>query len=148
MSDAGSDDAMDTEDQQRILRTLWQPHPGQQAIMDHPAQFRIVACSRRWGKYEMCAHLGLQRALENPGSTVWWCGPTYDDANHYGFDKMKPLLSPAILADKPKQAKPRALQLTKGSKISFRSAEREDSLRGGGFDFLIIDESASVPERA
>lgn len=148
MSDAESDDSMDTEDQQRILRTLWQPHPGQRAIMDHPARFRIVACGRRWGKSEMCAHLGLQYALEIPGSTVWWCGPTYDDANQYGFDKMKPLLSPAILADKPKRAKPRALQLTNGSEVSFRSAEREDSLRGGGVDFLIIDESASIPERA
>lgn len=148
MSNGGRDDGMDTEDQQRILRTLWEPHPGQRAIMDHPARYRIVACGRRWGKSEMCAHLGLQRALEHSASTVWWCGPTYDDANDYGFAKMRPLLSPEILADEPKRTKPRALELRNGSEISFRSAEREDSLRGGGVDFLIIDESASVPERA
>lgn len=59
-----------------------------------------------------------------------------------------PLLSPEILVDEPKRAKPRAFELINGSEVSFRSAEREDSLRGGGVDFLIIDESASVPERA
>lgn len=71
MSDAESTGPIDIEDQQRILRTLWQPHTGQQAVMEHPARFRIVACGRRWGKSEMCAHLGLEYALENPGATVW-----------------------------------------------------------------------------
>ena len=141
-------DGVDADEQRQILKSLWKPHPGQRAIMSHDARFRIVACGRRWGKSEMCAHLALEQALEEPGSTVWWVGPTYDDANDYGFDKMLPLLSPDILDGEPKRTKPRRITLVTGSEVSFRSAEREDSLRGGGVDFLIIDESASVPERA
>jgi hypothetical protein len=144
-ADAGE---VDAAEQQRILRTLWKPHPGQRAIMDHDARFRIVACGRRWGKSEMCAHLALERALEEPNAEVWWVGPTYDDANDYGFDNVLPLLSPDVVAGEPKRTKPRAIEFVNGSTISFRSAEREDSLRGGGVDFLVIDESASVPERA
>jgi hypothetical protein len=61
---------------------------------------------------------------------------------------MLPLLSPDVVAGEPKRTKPRAIEFVNGSTVSFRSAEREDSLRGGGVDFLVIDESASVPERA
>lgn len=136
------------DENRAILRTLWRPHDGQRAIMDHPARFRIVACGRRWGKSEMCAHLAMEYALEQPDAEVWWVAPTYDDANDYGFDKMTPLLTPAVIAGEPKRTKPRQIELVNGSRISFRSAEREDSLRGGGVNFLVIDESSSVSERA
>lgn len=135
-------------DEDRLLTSLWQPHPGQRAIMEHPARFRIVACGRRWGKSAMAAHLALEYALENPGATVWWVAPTYDQANEFGFQKIKPLLSPALLASDPKRTKPRQFDLITESTISFRSAEREDSLRGGGIDFLVIDEAGTVPKRA
>ena len=144
MSEPDSDEAANVE----ILKTLWRPHDGQRVIMDHPARFRVVACGRRWGKSEMCAHLALERALEDPGATIWWVAPTYDQANEFGFDKMKPLLSPDVVAGTPKRTKPRQIDLVNGSEISFRSAEREDSLRGGGVDLLVIDEAGSVPERA
>lgn len=96
----------------------------------------------------MAAHLALEYALENDGATAWWVAPSYDQANNYGFDKMTPLLSPDVLADKPKRTKPRRIDFVNKSSVSFRSAEREDSLRGGGLDFLVIDEAGSVPERA
>ena len=144
MSDPDSDEAANVE----ILKTLWEPHAGQRAIMDHPARYRVVACGRRWGKSEMCAHLALERALEDPGATIWWVAPTYDQANEFGFDKMKPLLSPDVVDGSPKRTKPRQIDLVNRSSISFKSAEREDSLRGGGVDLLVIDEAGSVPERA
>ena len=131
-----------------ILRSLWEPHPGQAAIMALDTRFRVIACGRRWGKSEMAAHLALERALESGDATVWWVAPSYDQANDYGFDKIKPLVSPDVLADSPKRTKPRAFEFGNGSRISFRSAEREDSLRGPGIDFLVIDEAGSVPERA
>lgn len=142
------DETSDVEENRYILGSLWEPHPGQQAIMIHSARFRVVACGRRWGKSEMCAHLALERALEEPNTTVWWVAPTYDQANDYGFDKVRPLLSPDVVADEPKRTKPRKISLVNRSTISFRSAEREDSLRGGGVDFLVIDEAGSVPDRA
>lgn len=144
MSD--SEDA--AQEQQRILKTLWRPHAGQRAIMDHDGRFKIVACGRRWGKSEMAAHSALEYALSNPGSTVWWVSPSYQQSNKFGFDKIKPLLSPEILADSPKLTKPREIPLTTGTTISFRSADREDSLRGGGVDYLVLDEAGSVSERA
>lgn len=145
-----SDDSagIDADEQQQILKSLWKPHPGQRAVLEHDARFRVVSCGRRWGKSEMAAHEAMSRALETVGATIWWVGPTYDDANDYGFDKMTPLISPDVLASEPKRTKPRKIEFDTGSTVSFRSAEREDSLRGGGVDFLIIDESSSIPKRA
>lgn len=147
-SSKADDDGHGVDENQYILRSLWRPHSGQRVIMDCEVRFKIVACGRRWGKSEMCAHLALERTLGEPNTTVWWVAPTYDQANDYGFDKVKPLLSPEVLADEPKRTKPREIALVNGSSISFRSAEREDSLRGGGVDFLVIDEAGSVPDRA
>lgn len=142
------DDGDDVEKNRYMIRSLWRPHDGQRAIMNCEVRFRIVACGRRWGKSEMCAHLALERALEESNSSVWWVAPTYNQSNEYGFSKIKPLLSPDVLADEPKRTKPREISLINDSTISFRSAEREDSLRGGGVDFLVIDEAGSVPDRA
>jgi hypothetical protein len=139
---------MDAAENRRILKTLWQPHPGQRAILEYDARFKIVACGRRWGKSTAAAHAALTHALENDGATVWWVSPTYDQSNEFGFSKLTPLLSPDLVVDTPKRTKPRKIRLTTGSTLSFRSAEREDSLRGGGVDFLVIDEAGSVPERA
>jgi hypothetical protein len=144
MTDAS--DAVD--DQQQILAGTWQPFDEQQAIMNHPARFRIVVAGRRWGKSEAAAHEALEYALENPGVDVWWVAPTYQQANGYGFDKIKPLLSLDILAGDPKLSKPRRIDLVNGSTLSFRSSERESSLRGGGVDFLVIDEAGAVSDRA
>ena len=141
-------DADDVDEQQKILKSLWEPHPGQRAVMDHDARFRVVACGRRWGKSEMCAHLALEYALAEPNSVVWWVAPSYQQANEYGFANVTPLLSPDVVADSPKRSKPRKITLVNGSTLSFRSADREDSLRGGGVDFLVIDEAGSVPKRA
>jgi len=134
-------------DNVQLVEMLWNPHPGQRAIMDLDVRFRVVAAGRRWGKSEMAANEALIYALENPGSTIWWVSPSYDQSNDFGFDTIKPWTPHETVAD-VKRTKPRALEFENGSRISFRSAEREDSLRGPGIDFLIIDESGSVPERA
>jgi len=131
----------------QILQSLWEPHPGQRAVMNLDVRFRVVAAGRRWGKSVMAAHEALTFALEHNDATVWWVSPSYDQSNNFGFDKIKPLVSPDVLVD-VKRTKPRVLEFKNGSSISFRSAEREDSLRGPGIDFLIVDEAGSVPERA
>lgn len=127
------------------IRPAWQPHAGQRDVLESDARFRIVACGRRWGKTEMCAH-EAGRYLGEPETLVWWVAPTYDIAD-IGFDAAEEALPEAVITD-VKRTKPKAIDLVNGARISFRSADREDSLRGEGVDLLIIDEAAMVPERA
>lgn len=123
----------------------WQPHDGQAPILESDARFRMVACGRRWGKTEMSAHEAT-RYLGEPDTLVWWVAPTYDIAD-IGFNAVEKAI-PRPLVDDVKRSKPKAIDLKNGSRISFRSADREDSLRGEGLDLLILDEAAMIPERA
>jgi len=130
------------------LKRKWTPHPGQQTVIEDDHRYRIVCCGRRWGKSEMAAHLAFEFLWTHPGADVWWVAPTYDDAHDYGYDKLVPIIPEAALDGQPKRSPPRKITLTNGASISFRSAEREDSLRGAGLSFLIIDEAGSVPNHA
>jgi hypothetical protein len=95
----------------------------------------------------MCANATARR-LGTPDTLVWWVAPTYDIAD-IGFEAVEAALPTAVIADGGvKRSKPKAIDLVNGSRISFRSADREDSLRGEGLDLLVIDEAAMVPERA
>lgn len=129
----------------KTLQTPWEPHPGQRDVRKSNARFRIVACGRRWGKTELAAYEAAD-CLGRPETLVWWVSPTYDIAD-IGFDAVEEQLPPGSIEDE-KRTKPKAYDLANGSTISFRSADREDSLRGEGLDLLIIDEAAMVPNRA
>ncbi|WP_436344509.1 terminase large subunit domain-containing protein [Natronorubrum sp. FCH18a] len=124
----------------------WSPHPGQVDVLESDSRFRIVGCGRRWGKTEMCANEALRR-LGKPDTLVWWVSPTYDIAD-LGFNAVEDVVPAPLMDGEPKKTKPKEISLTNGSLISFRSTDREDSLRGEGVDFLIIDEAAMVPDRA
>ena len=124
----------------------WTPHPGPWRVLNSDARFRIVGCGRRWGKTEMSAHEAFRR-LGDPDTLVWWVAPTYDIAD-IGFDAVGDVIPAPLREGEPKRTKPKAIDLVNGSRISFRSADREDSLRGEGIDLLILDEAAMIPDRA
>jgi len=129
----------------REIKLDWTPHAGQRAVLNDPSRFRIVGCGRRWGKTEMCAHEAFDR-LGDPDTLVWWVAPTYDIAD-IGFEAVEEVIPEPLIADR-KRTKPKAIDVQGGSHISFRSADREDSLRGEGIDLLILDEAAMIPDRA
>lgn len=123
----------------------WTPHAGQRDVLESEARFRIVACGRRWGKTEASAHEAFRR-LGEPNTLVWWVAPTYDIAD-IGFNTVEDVIPGPLIKD-TKRTKPKALRLGNDSMISFRSADREDSLRGEGIDLLILDEAAMIADRA
>lgn len=133
------------------LKRRWQPHPGQQAVLKDKHRFRIVACGRRWGKSEMCAHMASEWAWLNPGANIWWVAPTYTDAYNYGWGEDPSAtgvvdILPEATVEKKYRDDPRRVQLVNGSQISFRSADRPESLVGAGLSLLIIDEAGTVAD--
>jgi len=130
----------------KTLTLDWTPHPQQAEVLSADSRFKIVGCGRRWGKTELAAHAVLE-ALGDPETLVWWVAPTYDIGD-IGFGVMEEIIPRQFMAGEPKQTKPKAIELTNGSEVSVRSADREDSLRGEGIDLLVLDEAAMVPNRA
>ena len=119
-------------------------HPAQMQIFRSQARFVVVAAGRRFGKTVLAAVLCLIEAVEAPGANVWWVAPTSRQTRI-----AKRLLTKML---------PRGmyhvnntlgeLTLANGSRISLRSAERFDNLRGEGVDFMVVDEAAFIEEAA
>lgn len=126
----------------------WTPHPAQAAIFNDQTRFRLVSAGRRFGKTLFARRYAFEVALLNPDTYVWWVAPTYQDANELGFEPLVDIIPEHLIDGSPKRSAPRKIPLTNGSVISFRSGERQDSLRGRGLDFIVIDEAGSVPGRA
>ncbi len=64
-----------TESAKTLEIRLHKLHPGQKAIADHPARFRVVMCGRRFGKSALGIRLACDAALK--GQPVGWFAPSY-----------------------------------------------------------------------
>ena len=115
---------------------LFQPHPGQIAILRHPARFKVVACGRRFGKTETGKILLVERALA--GRIGWWISPTYRMADDVWRSLKASLAGVAI----DKSESMRRLELPGGGVIRVRSGHDPDALRGSGLDLAVLDEAA------
>jgi len=126
------------------VRRKWTPHAGQLPIIQSAARFRVCPCGRRFGKTEMAQYETADFALEQPGTLVWWISPSYDDANELGYLPIKRILESIDMVADFRRQKPRYIELPNGSRISFRSADRPESLQGRGVDFITVDEAGDV----
>lgn len=115
---------------------LYQPHPGQIAILRHPARFKVVVCGRRFGKTETGKILIVERALA--GLTCWWISPTLAMADDV-WQALKDTLDGVLLT---KHEQTRRIELPGGGSIRVRSGHQPDRLRGAGLDLAVLDEAA------
>lgn len=121
-----------------VLRIRLPPmHPGQLEVARHPARFRVLAAGRRWGKTRLGALLCLVEAIQ--GRRAWWVAPTYKMAQ-VGWREITRLAAQVPGAEIRRGDL--VVLLPTGGEISVRSADRPDTLRGEGLDFLVLDEAA------
>ena len=118
-------------------------HPGQAAVMNHPARFKVVTCGRRWGKTELGLQSILHAAIQGD-KRCWWLAPTKKMASQVWRDlkrAIKPLKNTAI------DETERRIDLPAGGMIAVHSAYHPDNLRGEGLDFVVLDEAAFMRPR-
>lgn len=107
-------------------------------------RFKIVVGGRRVGKSLCALHEALAKALSKPRSLIWWVSPTLTDSREVGWDMLKQYmdtLKPAISYVNETRM---MIGFVNGSKILFKSGEKERSLRGRGLDHVVMDEAAFI----
>ena len=117
--------------------------------MDSDARFRIACCGRRFGKTKLARGEVVEFASENSDSLVWVVCPSHDDARELFFEPLLDMIPNALMEGSPKDQKetpPREINLTNGTRISFRSFDSK--LRGRGVDLVVIDEAGEMPDSA
>jgi hypothetical protein len=125
-------------------------HEKQRQVLQSDARFRVCRWGRRAGKNVTGAIDTIEYARRPWGSEwgpddpwkvlVWWVGPTYDQANKHGYDKVKNAIPDAWIADYG-ESKPRFIELENGGTIEFRTFDRPKSLQGEGVDRIVLDEA-------
>jgi len=117
-------------------------HDLQYQIYSDPSRFVVVSAGRRFGKTVLAVVKMITRAMESKKALIWYIAPTYKQAKMIAW-KMLLEMTPQKLVAKKNEVD---LELTmiNGSSICLKGADNEDSLRGVGLDFAVLDEYASM----
>ncbi len=106
-----------------------------------PRRFRVLVAGRRFGKTQL-ALVELLRAAAEPQRSVWYVAPTYRQAKRIAWNRLKELTRP-FWSGRPNESD-LSIVLRGGGTIALKGADRYDSLRGNGLDFVVLDEYASM----
>ena len=125
----------------------YRPHECQRRI--HGARdrrFRIVCTGRRFGKTLCLAAELLDRGGCERGGDYGWVAPTYNVADR-GIEAFRTIADGFV---KVVGRAPARVEFTGSAgpvRVWFLSADNPDNIRGYGFQGLVIDEAASVPQK-
>ena len=118
-------------------------HKGQQRaveLIQGPSKYIAVVAPRQVGKTFLSMQCLLFWSINHPGSTIFFCSPTYQQAKKVMEDLYKAIGDSGIV--KSFHQSDNWISLKNESKIWFKSTERADNLRGYTVDFMVVDEAA------
>ena len=115
-------------------------HPSQYKVFTDPTRFKVVVAGRRWGKSRLAAVTALTEAL-NPLNVkkkpVFIIGPTYQQTKTIYWADLMELGKEVIESVRINEGE---IRLINGVTIYLRGSDREDTLRGLGLWFAVLDE--------
>lgn len=119
--------------------------PAQKTVARDNHRFRVVCAGRRFGKTylairELCYH------AREPDQDVLYVAPTFGQAKHIVWRQLKNRLNDLNWIKKVNETE-LTITLRNNSRIYLKGADAYDRLRGGQYNFIVIDEMADiVPE--
>lgn len=116
----------------------------QKQVLECDKRFRTIIAGRRWGKTFLSV-TEIAKFSRYPKRKVWYVAPTYRMAKTIVWTDLIEKLT-AHKWIKSVNNSDLTITLRNGSTISLRGADNENSLRGVGLDFLIMDEFADIRE--
>lgn len=116
-------------------------HTKQAEVFNDETRFKVVVAGRRWGKTNL-ALSEMLRAIKKPRQLVWYIAPTYRMARQIMWQMLKDT-APRRWITKSNETT-LEVHFKNGSVIALKGADKPDTLRGVGINFLIIDEMQDV----
>jgi len=121
---------------------LYTPHAAQLRLHNSKARFRVACCGRRWGKSLAAVNEMVKFAIDHPGVVCAWIAPVYRQVKRI-YRILKRALRDVTIYHTDSEL---IIQIANGSQFVFYSATNEDTIRGEGFHFIVIDECADIAE--
>lgn len=140
-------------------------HPGQAAIYNSPARFKVCAAGRRFGKSHFAAlMLGIEALKsekmisrkDDVGNNivvnltlehgVYYVAPTFDQAKRIMWPKLQEILGFERTGGfiRRENVNDGWLELISGRRIYIKGADNPHSLRGIGLSYVVLDEYADM----
>ena len=114
----------------------------QKQVIDSKARFRVLISGRRFGKTFVAIN-ELARFARYPNKKCWYVAPSYRQAKSICWVDLKERIIHHRW-DKKINDSDLSILLKNNSTIALRGADNEQSLRGVGLDFLVMDEFADI----
>ena len=119
--------------------------PQSQVIKDK-ARFRVLITGRRFGKTYLAIN-ELAKFASKSNQKVWYVAPTYRQAKQICWNELKERLIEHKWVKNINNSD-LTITLKNNSSITLRGADNEQSLRGVGLNFLVMDEFADIHKEA
>ena len=116
-------------------------HEGQRHVRENMRRFNWLAAGRRWRKTTLGMSLAVEGALQ--GMSVLWGAPVYDEVM-IAWDEARKAADRVARFQKAD----RICQFPNAGRIIYRSLDDPDNARGHTIDRAIIDECATVIDKA
>ena len=118
----------------------------QNEVINNKSRFRVLITGRRFGKTFLAIN-ELAKFASQSNKKVWYVAPSYRQAKSICWNDLKDRM---IKHKWVKNINNSDLTITliNNSRISLRGADNENSLRGIGLDFLVMDEFADIHKQA
>ncbi len=114
----------------------------QKAVASSNARFRVLCGGRRVGKSYLSVR-ELARFARHPGKRCLYIAPTYQMCRDIIWADLKQRLNNLNWIAQTNESR-LELKLVNGSTIALRSGDAGQSLRGGGYDFVVFDEASDI----
>ena len=118
----------------------------QKEVITNTSRFRVLITGRRFGKTYLAIN-ELAKFARYSNKKVWYVAPSYRQAKSICWNELKDKLIKHKWV-KSINNSDLTIVLRNNSKISLRGADNENSLRGIGLDFLVMDEFADIHKQA
>ena len=118
----------------------------QTTVINSDARFRVLVTGRRFGKTYLAIN-EIAKFSSQPNKKVWYVAPTYRQAKSICWTELKEKLIKHKWV-KSINHSDLTITLRNNSTITLRGSDNENSLRGVGLNFLVIDEFSDVDKNA
>jgi len=120
-------------------------HHSQELVAQDKHRFRVVNCGRRWGKTTLAILEMVAKGVFKNDSRVVYIAPTYQQARDIAWNELKKICLPVVININEARLEITIKTKSGGSSIIWlRGWESVETLRGQRFDFVVIDEIASM----
>ena len=125
----------------------YEPRPLQEKIHNELKRFNVICCHRRFGKTVFAINHLIMTACEKQEARLAYIAPTYRQGKAVAYDYLKEYTDPLMKLGGKRHETELKVDLWNKSRIQIFGADNPDSLRGLGFDGVVLDEYALMSPR-